>query len=81
MSKKLTVTDTAAPESQAALQTQLSSALLDVLRGVNLQAQSTPPLEGAALAAVEHYRDIAEDLFVLPENGINPTTGFSPSQA
>jgi hypothetical protein len=75
------VTDPAAPDAQLALQTQLSSALIDVLRGVSLQAQSTPPLEGLALAAVENYRDIADDLRVLPENGINPTTGFSPSQA
>ena len=81
MSKKITATDPGTTTPQANLQTELTSALLDVLRGVNQQAQSVPPLEGAARAAVGHYRDIADDLFVLPENGINPTTGFSPARA
>jgi len=81
MSKKMTVADTASPTPQTNLQSELTSALLEVLRGVNQQTQGVPPLEGAALAAVGHYRDIADDLFVLPENGINPTTGFSPARA
>ena len=78
MNKKNPVVE---PSTPAALQTELTSALLDVLRGLNRQAQAAPPLEGAALAAVAHYRDIAEDLFVLPETGINPTPGYSPAQA
>lgn len=50
---------------------ELSSVLLEVLRSLNREAQLAPPLDPKAVAAIERYRDIAADLFVLPENSIN----------
>ena len=50
---------------------ELSSALLEVLRNLNREAQLAPPLDPKAVDATDRYRHIAADLFVLPENSIN----------
>ena len=75
-------TSAAAPGATAtAPPSELTALLLEVLRGVDREVKTRPKLEGVALLAVEHYRDIAEDLATLPENSINNAgKGDSPAQ-
>lgn len=61
-----------ATPSAAGSPSELSSVLLEVLRNLNREAQLAPPLDPKAVAAIDRYRRIATDLFVLPENTLNP---------
>lgn len=65
--KNTTVATNPAPGSTS----ELSSALLEVLRSLNREAQQAQPLDPKAVAAIDRYSHIAADLFVLPENSIN----------
>ncbi len=74
MNKKVT----AAPATAASNpQSELTTLLLDVLRGVDREVKTSLVLGPAAQAAVARYRDIAEDLAVLPENAISDDVGFT----
>lgn len=80
MNRKPNETAAAAAVAVPATQTELTTLLLDVLRGVNRAAQDVRrPLDGKAVAAINRFRQIDIDLFVLPENSIGSGNNFSNS--
>jgi hypothetical protein len=53
--------------SQAAAPSELTQALLDVLRNVNREVKTTLALDGKAAAAVAHFQAIAASLRTLAD--------------
>jgi hypothetical protein len=65
------------PQRSQAAPSELTAALLDVLRNVNREVKTTLALDGKAAAAVAHFQAIAASLRTLADgaaSSIKPTT-------
>lgn len=58
----------------------LAALLLELLRKINAEVPTTPPLQGRAEQAVKNFRKISEDLRTLADGPTSSVGGLSSSK-